>query len=461
MFKAVVIQLDNQGHIFSHVQYFSNPDKAASDWSGIDNVAVGAYFGNGIRISRLSAPVFQMHSTDFIRQLPKCFDFILGMQNQVACVEATIKTGNVREEILQTFQCAVRRIQSIQWLHTDADVHGVAIINRVLHPVYNVFRRFHSWNDQDIICFEPDSFINQKSERLVGGIGRKINPGVKPSDSYSCSFQNGMNFIDVSPYYGHYKAETVLGKALREIPRDKYYLSTKVGRYGKDGVNTWDYSAKRATESVFESMKRLNVDYIDLINVHDIEFQAAMDGGLQKVVDETLPALVRLREKGVVGHVGITDLQPENLKWVVEHSEPGMVESILNFCHYSLNDTLLTDYLDFFEEHGVGVINASPLSMGLLSGRGAPDWHPAPASLKEACARAAAYCSEQGYPIEKLAVQFSTSLNPRIATTLFSSANPANVQRNIGYTDEPLDERLAAEVQTIIGNQMSVRWKNS
>ena len=275
------------------------------------------------------------------------------------------------------------------------------------------------------------------------------------------AIEGGINFIDVSPYYGHLKAETVLGKALREIPRDKYYLSTKVGRYGKDGVNTWDYSAKRATESVFESMKRLNVDYIDLINVHDIEFQAAMDGGLQKVVDETLPALVRLREKGVVGHVGITDLQPENLKWVVEHSEPGMVESILNFCHYSLNDTLLTDYLDFFEEHGVGVINASPLSMGLLSGRGAPDWHPAPASLKEACARAAAYCSEQGYPIEKLAVQFSTSLNPRIATTLFSSANPANVQRNIGYMDEPLDERLAAEVQTIIGNQMSVRWKNS
>lgn len=80
---------------------------------------------------------------------------------------------------------------------------------------------------------------------------------------------NGINFIDVSPYYGHYKAETVLGKALKEIPRDKYYLSTKVGRYGKDGVNTWDYSAKRVTDSVYESMERLNIDYIDLINVHD------------------------------------------------------------------------------------------------------------------------------------------------------------------------------------------------
>ena len=272
---------------------------------------------------------------------------------------------------------------------------------------------------------------------------------------------NGINFIDVSPYYGHLKAETVLGKALKEIPRDKFYLSTKVGRYGKDGVNTWDYSAKRATESVYESLKRLNVDFIDIINVHDIEFQAGMDGGLQKVIDETLPALVRLREKGVVGHVGITDLQPENLKWVVEHSEPGMVESVLNFCHYCLNDTMLLDYLDFFETHGIGVINASPLAMGLLSERGTPDWHPAPAPLKEACARAAAYCAKKGYPIEKLAVQFSSSLNPRIATTLFSSANPANVLKNIGFVNEPMDEVLAAEVQAIIGDQMFVRWKNS
>lgn len=275
------------------------------------------------------------------------------------------------------------------------------------------------------------------------------------------AIDHGINFIDVSPYYGHLKAETVLGKALREIPRDKYYLSTKVGRYGQDGVNTWDYSARRATASVYESMERLGVDYIDLINVHDIEFQARMEGGLQKIVDETLPALVALKRKGVVGHVGITDLQPENLKWVVEHCEEGTVESILNFCHYSLNDTLLADYLGFFEHHGVGVINASPLSMGLLSLRGTPEWHPASRQLKDACRNAAIYCQEQGYPIEKLAIQFSTSLNPRIATTLFSSANPDNVLKNISYVNEPMDEGLLKEVQEIIGDQMFSRWKNT
>jgi len=265
----------------------------------------------------------------------------------------------------------------------------------------------------------------------------------------------------VSPYYGHTKAETVLGKALKDIPRDKYYLSTKVGRYGKDGVNLWNYCGKRTIESVYESLERLNVDYIDLINVHDIEFQSRLEGGLQKVVDETLPVLIGLKKEGVVRHVGITDLQPENLKWVIEHCDEGVVESVLCFCHYCLNDTLLADYLGFFEQHGVGVINASPLSMGLLSQRGAPDWHPAPEALKVACAKAAAYCQEQGYEIEKLAMQFSTSLNPRIATTLFSSANPANVLKNIAYVNEPLDESLVAEVQKIIGDQMFVRWKNT
>lgn len=288
----------------------------------------------------------------------------------------------------------------------------------------------------------------------LGGVFHDIQEaeGIK---AVHTAVDNGINFIDVSPYYGHYKAETVLGKALKEIERDRYYLSTKVGRYGENGVNTWDYSAKRVTASVYESMERLNIDYIDLINVHDVEF-----ADLNQVVEETLPALVKLREEGVVKHVGITDLQPENLKWVIEHVPAGTIESVLCFCHYSLNDEMILDYLDFFEANNIGVVNASPFSMGLLTKRGAPAWHPAPDPLKEACRRATEHCAEKGYDIEKLAVQYSTS-NPRIATTLFSSANPANVLKCIDYIKDPVDETLVKEVQEIIGDQMRVRWANT
>ncbi|MBQ8771011.1 MAG: aldo/keto reductase [Bacteroides sp.] len=288
----------------------------------------------------------------------------------------------------------------------------------------------------------------------LGGVFHNIREA-EGIEAVFTAIEKGMNFIDVSPYYGHYKAETVLGKALKDIPRDKYILSTKVGRYGKDGVNTWDYSAQRATESVYESMERLNIDYIDLINVHDIEF-----ADLNQIVNETLPALVALREKGVVGHVGITDLQLENLQWVIDHSPAGTVESVLNFCHHCLNDDKLVDYLDYFEERGIGVINASPLSMGLLSQRGVPHWHPAPQSLVEACQKAVQHCLAKNYPIEKLAIQYSVS-NPRIATTLFSSANPQNVIKNIEYAEEPIDWQLVQEVQDIIGNQKRVSWANS
>lgn len=289
----------------------------------------------------------------------------------------------------------------------------------------------------------------------LGGVFHSIREG-EAIEAVNTALDGGINFIDVSPYYGHLKAETVLGKALKDIKRDRYYLSTKVGRYGKDGVNYWDYSAKRAKESVYESMERLNIDYIDLINVHDVEF-----ADLNQVVEETLPALVELRREGVVNHVGITDLQPENLKWVVEHSEEGTVETILNFCHLCLNDDLLLEYIDYFQEKGIGIINASPFSMGLLSMRGAPDWHPAPQALKAACCKAADFCQSKGYPIDKLAIQYSTSFNPQVATTLFSSASPKNVKKNIDYVEEPIDEELVKEVKDIIGNQMGTRWKNS
>ena len=177
-------------------------------------------------------------------------------------------------------------------------------------------------------------------------------------------------------------------------------------------------------------------------------------------MNETLPALVELREKGIVSHVGITDLQLENIKWVIEHVPAGTVESVLNFCHYCLCDDKIVDFLDFFEENNVGVISASPLSMGLLSERGVPDWHPAPKPLVEVCKKAAEHCKAKGYPIEKLAMQYALS-NDRIATTLFSSANPANVKKNLAFIEEPIDWDLVREVQEIIGDQKRVSWANS
>lgn len=256
----------------------------------------------------------------------------------------------------------------------------------------------------------------------------------------------GINFIDVSPYYGLTKAETVLGKALKEIPRDRYYLATKVGRYGDA---EFDFSAGRVTASVDESLARLNVDYVDLIQCHDIEF-----GSLDQVVDETIPALCRLQEQGKVRFVGITGLPLKIFRYVLDRTE---VDTILSYCHYSLNDTELEGLIPYLKEKQVGIINASPLSMGLLSNRGAPGWHPASEEVKQACARAAAFCREQGVDIVQLAIQFSVS-HPDLSTTLVGTANPENIEKNVKWIELPMDEGLLAEVQAILTPIHNETW---
>jgi len=288
----------------------------------------------------------------------------------------------------------------------------------------------------------------------LGGVFHDIDE-TQGIDTVCAAVEQGINFIDVSPYYGFLKAETVLGKALLQISRERYFLSTKVGRYGEDGVKSWDYSGVRAVQSVAESLDRLHLDYIDLINVHDIEFS-----DLDQVVNETLPALQELKAAGIVGHVGITGLPLEKFRQVIERVPPGTVETVLSFCHYCLNDDALTDYVAYFEQQGIGIINASPLAMGMLSERGAPAWHPASEQLKQYAQQAAAFCQSQNYPIEKLAVQFSVS-HPGIATTLVSTARPANILQNIRWAAEPLDPKMLRAVQEILRPVMRETWENS
>jgi L-galactose dehydrogenase len=281
----------------------------------------------------------------------------------------------------------------------------------------------------------------------LGGVFRNIDEseGIR---TVHIAVDMGINLIDVSPFYGLTKAETVLGKALKEIPRDKYFLATKVGRYGYEEKD-FDFSARRVTESVDESLRRLNVDHIDLLQCHDIEF-----GSLDQIVNETIPALRKIQKQGKVRFVGITGLPLKIFSYVADQTE---IDTILSYCHYSMNDTALLELLPYFKERNIGVINASPLSMGLLSQRGAPDWHPADDEMKQVCAKAAQYCADKGERIEKLAVQFSVH-HPDIATTLVGTANPDNMKWNIEWVEEPINGNLLNEVLEILNPIHNKTW---
>lgn len=258
----------------------------------------------------------------------------------------------------------------------------------------------------------------------------------------------GINLIDVSPYYGATKAETVLGNAIKEISRDRFLLSTKAGRYG---VDNFDFSAARIETSLEESLRRLNTDYVDILYLHDIEFVEP-----SIILEEAIPALHRLKEKGKIRNSGICGLPLAMFEQLLPQID---VDAIISYCHYSLNDDSLLGLLPLLDARGVGLVNASPLSMGLLSSRGTPEWHPASAEIKDACLQAARLCAERGYDIAKLAIQYSTS-NERIPTTLVSTANPDNIVSNAAWVDEPMDFALLADVLEALAPIHNRTWKS-
>jgi L-galactose dehydrogenase len=256
----------------------------------------------------------------------------------------------------------------------------------------------------------------------------------------------GVNYFDVAPYYGLTRAEYVLGQALRTVPRDAYYLSTKVGRYDKD---VFDFSPSRVTKSVDESLKRLGVDHIDLIICHDVEF-----GSLKQIVHETIPALRRVQKSGKVGFVGISALP---LKMFKEVSTQVEIDFILSYCHYCLNDTSLADLAPLLTGKGIGVINASPLSMGLLTEGGPPEWHPASIQLRNACAEAARHCLSKSVDISWLALQFSLA-QTIFTSTLIGILNAEQIIANVQLMALPLDPVLLRDVMAILRPVHNQTW---
>ncbi|KNA10026.1 hypothetical protein SOVF_148170 isoform B [Spinacia oleracea] len=224
------------------------------------------------------------------------------------------------------------------------------------------------------------------------------------------AFNQGINFFDTSPYYGATLSEKVLGKCLKALgaSRDEYIVATKCGRYAEG----FDFSAERVTKSIDESLERLQLEYVDILQCHDIEF-----GSLDQIVNETIPALQKIKESGKTRFIGITGLPLEVYTYVLDRVPPGTIDVVLSYCHYCINDSTLEDMLPYFKSKGVGVINASPLSMGLHTENGPPEWHPASSEIKAACKAAADYCKKNGKNISKLALQYSLS-NKDISTTL-------------------------------------------
>lgn len=257
----------------------------------------------------------------------------------------------------------------------------------------------------------------------------------------------GITLLDTSPYYGITLAETRLGKALAGIPPDVYLLVTKCGRYG---VDDFDFTPARIARSLDQSLARLGVDHVDLLLLHDVEF-----ADLDRIVGDSIPALADLKDTGKARLVGVSGLP---LGALLRCARTGLLDAVLSYCHRTLLDTTLDAALPEFQERGVGVLNASPLAMGLFSPQGPQSWHPAPAAVQEHCRRAVEHCRRAGADPARLALQFAMA-QPGVASTLCGAASPAEVAACAAAAAEPIDQALLAEVRALLAPVRDVTWR--
>jgi len=258
--------------------------------------------------------------------------------------------------------------------------------------------------------------------------------------------KEGINYIDTAPWYGQGRSEQVLGKAFKKIPRKSYYIATKVGRYELEVGKMFDFSRSRIIKSVDESLERLGLDYIDLIQVHDVEFCES----LEQIVKHTVPALLELKAAGKVRYIGLTGYSLDTLTRLVNLLPANTIDAILTYCRCTLIDqALLGTAKNFFTQKGIGIINASPVSMGLLSNRGPPSWHPATASIKAVCAKAAEFSQSHGHDITELAILWTLALE-EVPTTLISTASSTNMNKNIQLARQRITEEQKKAVEELI-----------
>ena len=258
------------------------------------------------------------------------------------------------------------------------------------------------------------------------------------------AIDHGINFFDVAPFSGYTLAEERLGKALAGR-RDQIFLATKCGRY-----EDFDFTYNRVLESIDASLERLQTDYVDLLQIHDIEF-----GDREQVLNEAVPAVLRARQMGKARYIGITGLPVKYLAAIARQVD---VDTVLSWAHYNLlEDEINEELVPLSREKGFGLMNASPLLQRILSDAPLPAWHRSPQVVKDMQPRLLELCRQYGVDLSDVAIRYAID-HPDIATTIVGMSNTRHVKQNIGALDFQIPEGLLAQIGALVAPVKNMMW---
>ncbi len=290
------------------------------------------------------------------------------------------------------------------------------------------------------------------SELGLGGaaLGQQYGP-VSVAEGVAtvrAALDQGVTFLDTSAYYGEGVSETILGTALQGVPRDHYCLGTKAGRLGRD---RFDFSATGIRRCLESSLQRLQLDHVDLLLAHDIEF--APD--LEQIFTETVEVLHQLRQEGKCRAIGMSGYPLPVLSQVIERCS---LDVVMTYCQWNLqNDRARSELLPVATKHGAAILNASPLGMGLFAPHGTPPWHPAPRHVHESCQAVVRFLESAGVSPARFALRYCLDQSAVLCTVL-GAGRPAELQENLKALSEPLDTELLATVETMLAPVRGITW---
>ena len=278
------------------------------------------------------------------------------------------------------------------------------------------------------------------------------------------AFDRGIRYFDTAPHYGNGLSEHRIGAALRDLPRDEYVLSTKVGRLllpdagaprdqnGYVGVlpfvQRWDYSRDGTLRSLDDSLQRLGLARIDYAFIHDVARDAHGDSQparFREAMEGAVPALARLKADGVIDGFGLGVNDWQVCVDALAHAD---LDVLLLAGRYTLLDqTALPELLPLCAKRGTRVVLGGPFNSGILATGTRPvDGRPVyfnyvPAG-PEVLARAAAIealCAAHAIPLKAAALQFPRA-HPAVACVLAGARSIAELDENVALASTAIPD---------------------
>jgi len=269
------------------------------------------------------------------------------------------------------------------------------------------------------------------------------------TDCVHAAIDSGVNLVDTAAFYGKGTAEEFLGKALAGGWREKVNICTKACRLDSA---VFDFTPEGTRKCFEASLKRLGTDHVEILLAHDIEF--ATD--YEYVFNETYHVLQQLKKEGKTRFIGMSCYPLPLLKQAIERCD---LDVVISYAHCNLwNTRLLTDFMPTAEARGVGVMNASPLAMGLLTNQGPQPWFPGQPEVVATCKKAAELCKSRGADISFLGMQYCYQ-QKQIPCTLTGAARKSELEVNLRAMTEPIDQALLADVMKVLDPIRDWTWK--